>query len=210
MELKPSGQDGEVYIYRILSGQKHYLAWNGYKVTVENNPYSWTIEKAANPAYYVWVKWLICVSFLIMIANSRIRGTQSNLYLSRNVAAVRHCHYFLFFLLSLSLPFSFWLRVRLKQKRRQMLLHIGPSRFNIRMSRQVVYVKSYAALSVYKAEYILVVFLPWQSRISMTLYLYGRVLSSEFWVLALSGLRQQSSIYTVTERVCLENETAIN
>ncbi|KJA15442.1 hypothetical protein HYPSUDRAFT_48368 [Hypholoma sublateritium FD-334 SS-4] len=69
MEVKPSGQDGEVYIFRAFGTQKHYLTWNGYKVTVENNPYSWTIEKAPNPAYYV------------------IRDTQSKLYLSRNVAA---------------------------------------------------------------------------------------------------------------------------
>lgn len=59
MELVPSGQDGEVYIYRYINGKKQYLTWNGYKVTVEINSYSWTIGKASNPVYYVWVKYVI-------------------------------------------------------------------------------------------------------------------------------------------------------
>ena len=73
------------------------------------------------------------VSFLIV--GCRIRDTQTKNYLSRNVAAVRLC----LCLIVLSphgsiFTFSFWFRALLKRKGRLMLLRIGPSRFEIRMS----------------------------------------------------------------------------
>lgn len=65
MERNPTGQDGDVFIYRSLSG-KRYLNLSGSQVTVVENPYSWTIEQAQNSAYFL------------------IRDTKSKLYISHN------------------------------------------------------------------------------------------------------------------------------
>jgi len=64
MERPASGQDGEVSIYRSLSGEKHYVALSANQVKVVVNPYSWTIEQAQAQGFYL------------------IRDPQSKLYLS--------------------------------------------------------------------------------------------------------------------------------
>lgn len=53
MERKPSGQAGEIFIYRLLNAQKYYLTVSGNQVVSGPNPYSWTIEQAQNQVFYL-------------------------------------------------------------------------------------------------------------------------------------------------------------
>lgn len=64
MERKPSGQDGEICIYRLLNQQKYYLALSGNQVKVGLDQYFWTIERAKSPVFYLYVEHIILLIFI--------------------------------------------------------------------------------------------------------------------------------------------------